>query len=347
VRRWIRQTQLTRLGAVVAMSMALVASGASGASTSFDKPNAIAVQGSDIWVTNNFSASVTEVSATSGAVLRTLSSTADDFDYPNAIATTNVATKAAKKTTAKTRVWVVSGPSNSVTELSGGGAFMRVMKAKSDGFDYPSAIAISHSRVWITNDLGQSVTELNAKTGKVIRVIKLKTGVLDYPVGVTANGQDVWVINGPGNSLVELDAATGALVRVIKKAAGNFDDPSDVVVAGSTVLVANGGSSSVSELSESNGSFIRLVDLRVNAKDSAASRIAVLGDDAWVTTANEVLEFSIARGTILLKLHSKSDHFDHALAIGASNSHLWVTNSNGDSITELRSPRGSPVRIIK
>ena len=78
-----------------------------------------------------------------------------------------------------------------------------------------------------------------------------------------------------------------------------------------------------------------------------ASRIAVAGKDAWVTTTNAVIEFNVARGTVLRKVSSKSDQFEHALAIAAVGSHLWVTNTDGNSITELSVPRGSLVRVIQ
>ena len=175
---------VTLLAALSLAGTAFSSSLASSSNLAFDKPNAIAVQGSHLWITNNFGASVTEVGTTNGAVLRTLTSSADAFNYPNGIAVGD------------SHVWVISGPGNSLTELSESGVLVRVITAKADEFDYPSSISVTRTRVWITNDFGQSVTELNANNGKLIRVIKLKAGVLEYPVGVSATSRDVWIING-------------------------------------------------------------------------------------------------------------------------------------------------------
>ena len=69
-------------------------------------PSAAAISGGRLWVANVLGNSVTELSASSGAHLRTLGSSAYEFHGPNAIAV------------AGDHVWVANVPGNSVTEVS-------------------------------------------------------------------------------------------------------------------------------------------------------------------------------------------------------------------------------------
>ena len=75
------------------------------------------------------------------------------------------------------------------------------------------------NHVWITSsnpDVADDyVTELNAKTGKLVRVISAARYGFDSPDGVASTSKRVWVTNTRGFSVTELNAKTGALVRVI------------------------------------------------------------------------------------------------------------------------------------
>ena len=69
--------------------------------------------------------------------------------------------------------------------------------------------------VWVVDTGGgNSVTELDAKTGGLIRVIRGSAYGFKGPDAIAVIGGHVWVANGGGNTLTELDATTGDLVRV-------------------------------------------------------------------------------------------------------------------------------------
>jgi hypothetical protein len=68
----------------------------------------------------------------------------------------------------------------------------------------------------VANNLGNSVTELDASTGALVRVISASIYRLAGPDAMAVSGcHDLFAANGGGNWVIELDTSTGALVRVI------------------------------------------------------------------------------------------------------------------------------------
>ncbi len=219
----------------------------------FDDPDGVASDGIHVWVANQGGNSVTELSASTGALVRVDSGPRYGFDQvvsgigglivlpgPSAIASDG------------THVWVANSNGNSVTELSSStGALVRVIRGSSYGFDYPEGIARNANHVWVVNSNGNSVTELSASTGALVWVISGSSYGFDDPVAVASDGSHVWVANVYGNSLTELSASTGALVRVISGSSYGFDDPVGVASKGSRVWVANSNGMTVTEFSAS------------------------------------------------------------------------------------------------
>ena len=95
---------------------------------------AIAVNGPDVWVANEtdrWGGSVTELDASDGRRVRTLSAPHDGIHSPTAIAADGA------------HVWVANG-SGSVTELNADdGSWVRTLSGRRYGFRGPSAIAVA------------------------------------------------------------------------------------------------------------------------------------------------------------------------------------------------------------
>jgi DNA-binding beta-propeller fold protein YncE len=51
-----------------------------------------------------------------------------------------------------------------------GGSLVSVVNAAAEKFNEPVAIAVSGSRVWVTNNSGDSVAELNFANGGLVRI---------------------------------------------------------------------------------------------------------------------------------------------------------------------------------
>ena len=116
------------------------------------------------------------------------------------------------------------------------------------------SIAYADGRLWIAN--GQSVTELNASTGKPIRVLSGEAYHFTGEPAIAVAGTHVFVVNGDGNSVTEIDASTGAFVHTLTAPRYHLDNPVGIAVVGNRAWILNSplsGASSVVELALSAG----------------------------------------------------------------------------------------------
>jgi DNA-binding beta-propeller fold protein YncE len=137
----------------------------SGSKYQFNQPPGITADGTHVWVTNlDYGRWVIELNASDGSVIRTLPSIAApgtslmvDPD-PLGIATDG------------TRVWIADYGNNFVSELNASnGTFIRTLSDGSHfstssyewGYNFPNAIAVEGTRVWITSNTG--LAELTLK----------------------------------------------------------------------------------------------------------------------------------------------------------------------------------------
>jgi hypothetical protein len=138
----------------------------SGGSYGFSCPNSIAFDGSHLWVpnTNNCpyyassSFSLTELNASDGSWVQTISGETFSFYEPSSVAYEGG------------HVWVTNCGANkeSVTELNASdGSWMRTLSSAPYGFGCDTwnawkAIAFDGSHIWVANPLENSVTEVSA-----------------------------------------------------------------------------------------------------------------------------------------------------------------------------------------
>jgi hypothetical protein len=123
----------------------------SGSTFGLDGPSGISSDGTHVWVANYYSPSVTELDASTGALVQVISgNTLAGFDYSNGISSDG------------TDVWVTDSFANSVAELDAStGALVQVISGESSGFERPIDISSEGTHVWVTNYNGNDVTELS------------------------------------------------------------------------------------------------------------------------------------------------------------------------------------------
>ena len=301
----------------------------SGGSYGFGNPDAIAVDGSRVWVAS-LSGSVTELNAANGSVLRTLTGGSYGFSSPEGIATDG------------THVWVTNlgggaSGSGSVTELNASnGSWVRTLSGGSYGFNGPWGIATDGTHVWIDNygqgGTGDSVTELNASTGTWVRTLY----GIKAPYSVAVQGGHVWVANG--DSVTELDAASGRRVRTLSGAGYGFNGTQAIAVSATRVWVANYGGAdggSVTELNASNGSVVHVLSGASYGFDSPQG-ITVDGAHVWIADGGgSVTELNADDGSLARTVSGASYGFADPWAIAVDGTHVWVANHQGNSVTEL------------
>jgi hypothetical protein len=140
-------------------SRAFVAS-LSGGSFGFSTPTGITYDGTDMWVTNEGSSSVTEFSPTTLNELNVL----DSSNLPQAgpIASGNG------------YVFAVSpwGSSPMVTQITTAPATVNWMMCNTNGpylFNNPQALVVAGTNLWVVNEGGNSLTEMDTSTGNLIK----------------------------------------------------------------------------------------------------------------------------------------------------------------------------------
>jgi hypothetical protein len=74
------------------------------------------------------------------------------------------------------------------------------------GFNSPASIASDGTHVWVANTDGNSVTELSARTGRLVQVISASRYKFGSPAAIASDGTSVWVANAAGQSVTEFPA---------------------------------------------------------------------------------------------------------------------------------------------
>jgi hypothetical protein len=142
------------------------------------------------------------------------------------------------------------------------------------------------------------VTEIDAATGALVRVVQGPQFKFGFVEALAVSGPDLVVANELGGSVDELDSSTGGLVRIISGPPYQFDSITAMAVGGHYMYVGS--------LGTANGGFIGGVT-RVDPSTGALVRVMSGGEY----------------------------DFNGPAAIAVVAEDVFVTNSDGDSITEF------------
>ena len=120
--------------------------------------------------------------------------------------------------------------------------------------------------LWVTNEAGNSVTEINPSSGAWIATFNAATDGFRRPTAITSDGPYLFVANA-GGSVSELRASNGAFIRSVSGGRYRFVDPVAITSAGSLILVLNAGrpsaagasTGSITEIRAGTGSLVRTV----------------------------------------------------------------------------------------
>ena len=162
----------------------------------FDRPYRLAYDGTNLWVGNTNSNTVTEIAGADGAWVRTLKDPSYGFSVPAGIATDGL------------HVWVANdnvSTGNSVTEFSAAtGALIQVIPDQArPGTAHtiwaPTDVTFDGWHIWVTNAYGNTVTEIDSATGNWIRTITADPLGSSAPQAAIFDGRSIWVLNSRGS----------------------------------------------------------------------------------------------------------------------------------------------------
>jgi outer membrane protein assembly factor BamB len=177
-------------------------------------------------------------------------------------------------------------------------------------FDVPSGLAFGGGHLWVTNQAGNSLTEIDPSTGAWMGTFQASKYGLNQPTAITDAGPDLFVVNGAG-SLSEVRASDGTVTRTISGRGFGFQRPIAIAAAGHTLLVLNTGRPSASP-----------------------------------PVAGSISEIDARTGHLLRRVSGPSFAFDNPAALTVSGSHTYVADEANDSVTEIDTASGRLVRVI-
>ena len=184
----------------------------SGPSYKFNHPRALALRGPDLFVANEGDgvggSSVTELNASTGALVRVISGPRYNFFGPSALALRGP------------DLFVANYYGGQVTELNAStGTLVRVISGAAYKFYEPVALVLRGPDLFVADMVssrsggGGSVTEVNASTGALVRVISGAAYKFDNPRALVLRGPDLFVANMFGSSVTELNVSPAATRR--------------------------------------------------------------------------------------------------------------------------------------
>jgi hypothetical protein len=216
------------------------------------------------------------------------------------------------------------------------------------GFNQPYAIAAGAGHLWIANLGGNSVTE-TTYSGALVRTISGPSADLHSPDAVTTTAGHVFVVNRHG-SVVELSGSTGAKIRVIRGARYHFSHPSALIAAGGNLWVVSSATSTVTGFSAKTGKLVRVLSKGLNGPVA----LTAAGTHFWVLNASggaagsqsgSVTEFVASTGAHVRNVKHAADQIITPKGIAFDGTHLWITNNEPGTVTELSST-GALIRIV-
>lgn len=338
---------LSLAGALVAVSAFMAAGPAAARGISahshkvhtydFDGPTSAAVAGADLFVTNGANNSVTEVKASDGSYVATISAKRFGFDAPAAIEAVG------------TDLFVANSANNSVTEFRAAGhRHIRTIKGSQYGFADPIALASSGSDLFVLNGAG-SVTEIATGTGALIGTASGSVFGFDAPTGLAVADGEVFVANSAADTVTVLNAGSRAFVASLSGSPFDFSTPTGVAFDGSNMWVTNQSDSSVTEFSPTTLDYLNFLQSSnlpmvgpITYGNGYVFAVSPPGSSPMVSQITP----SPASVNWMMCNTNGPYLFDNPQALVVAEANLWVVNEGGNSLTEMDTVTGNLIRTI-
>jgi hypothetical protein len=202
-------------------------------------------------------------------------------------------------------------------------------------FDYPSGLVFAGGHLWVANEHGNSVSEINPANGAWMASLTSGPYGIDAPTAITANGPDIFVANSV-KSISEINATTRQLVRIVFGSEYHFSRPVAITVAGGRVLVLNAGTNagSITEFSAKNGLLIKNISGSRYAFDDPAA-FTVSGQNVYVADKgnNSVTELNMVSGRVVDVISQQGLSEPDGIAV--EDGRVWVADSQSNAATEI------------
>jgi hypothetical protein len=303
----------------------------------FDAPNSAAVSGADLFVTNRANNSVTEVNASNGSYVATISGEGFGFDAPSAIAAIG------------SNLFVANRANNSVSEF---GALrhrlIRTIQGARYGFAHPIALALSGRDLFVLNGAG-SITEVATGSGALIGRASGSTFGFDHPTGLAVADGRVFVANSAADTVTVVDAGNLAFVATLAGSPYDFSTPKGIAFDGTNMWVTNQGDESVTEFSPST-----LDELNVLVSGNLPMVGPITYGNGYVFAVSPpgsspmVSQITPSPAAVNWMMCNTNGPylFNDPQALVVTRNKLWVVNQGGNSLTEMNTSTGALIGTI-
>ncbi len=187
--------------------------------------------------------------------------------------------------------------------------------------DGPTALAFDGQRLWVTNSLSDTVQAINPDTGRILFTVT----VGDEPSALLFAAGRVWVANRSGNSVQAIDPATGTPNQAIQ--VGSL--PWALAFDGSQVWVANWGAGTIQPIApeiETSGDEIAVG----RGRDPRPWSLQWDGSHLWIANDRDKTVQAYDPAT-----HTLSDPIDVGVrpsGLAFDGRHIWTANFGGDTV---------------
>lgn len=199
----------------------------------------------------------------------------------------------------------------------------------------PSAVAANGNDLFVANQSGDSVTEVEGSTGALVRVLFGPTHGFDQPEELLVSGGDLFV---DGDGISEISASSGRYLRTV---IGTDPYPPTAMAAGGGDLYVAYADDTVDEFAVSTGKAVRVFGQPSSGQLEPPDGLVVDGTDLFVLNASQdtLTEFDVVTGDVVRVV---SDDLSDPASMALSEGDLYVINEN-DSVAEIDAATGRPV----
>jgi len=299
-----------------------------------DQPTSAAALGSDLFVANGSGNSVTEVNASSGAHVATISGASYEFGGPSAIIAVGH------------DLFVANSTDGTVTEVE---ASTRSLVRTIRGLSDPVAITSANGYLYVLNGAG-SVAKVSIESGAQVGLASGSQFGFMTPLGIAASSSDLFVTNSAANSVTEINDATMTLVTTLRGSRYGFSKPTGAMINGADLWITNQGGDSVTDIDVNTDRVVRVIVDHTNLPTPGPITIGA----GYVFTVSPpgdspmVSQIAPHNGAVTwMMCNSNGPYlFSDPQAVVVAGSNLWVVNEGSSSLTEMDSDSGALIRTI-
>lgn len=291
----------------------------------FDKPGSSVVADGHLFVANEGTGTLTQISSTTGAFERVITGV----------------TKPSFITAYDGKVWVTSYDTNTiyVVDIASGTVTQTLTDAT---FSCPSGIVAAGGKLWVAQNCAARVSIINPD-GTIADTLSGGSYSFSWPFIISTDGEHVWVPNTGSTAVTKLNLTptAGSYLDAVytnsTTPGAGFSGLRQTLSDGVWFWTINNSAGTITQMEVATGALVRV--LSGSEYEFNGFGLAVLYDDyLWVPAlnSNQVTVISKADGGVVTILKGSPYDFSRPASSAYGDGSVWFPNFNNNTLTELR-----------